>query len=129
MSQNDNPLYSSSSQSNPIFYETKYIFFAKISHDVKDITLLICIYSESAQSHLQNGVFDILAKNGKKTGVFDHADHEYELCFGQKSVGWAWHSIFGVEYSDEKFDMAKLWASVQLTSVVYSRLMMMMMTL
>ncbi|RMZ96926.1 hypothetical protein BpHYR1_021953 [Brachionus plicatilis] len=28
-------------------------------------------------------------------GVFDHVDHEYELCFGQISVGWAWHSIFG----------------------------------
>ncbi|RNA40054.1 hypothetical protein BpHYR1_029025 [Brachionus plicatilis] len=30
-----------------------------------------------------------------KLGVFDHADHTYELCFGQKSVRWAWHSIFG----------------------------------
>ncbi|RNA40847.1 hypothetical protein BpHYR1_030375 [Brachionus plicatilis] len=26
--------------------------------------------------------------------VFDHADHEHELCFGQKSLGWAWQSIF-----------------------------------
>ncbi|RNA39628.1 hypothetical protein BpHYR1_026383 [Brachionus plicatilis] len=35
----------------------------KISHGLKDITLLICIHSESAQSHLQNGAIDILAKN------------------------------------------------------------------
>ncbi|RNA04751.1 hypothetical protein BpHYR1_025836, partial [Brachionus plicatilis] len=28
-------------------------------------------------------------------GVFDHADYEYELCFGLKSVGSARHSIFG----------------------------------
>ncbi|RNA33401.1 ubinuclein-1 isoform X1 [Brachionus plicatilis] len=46
-------------------------------------------YLMVAQSHLQNGVIDILARN---------ADHEYELCFGQKSVGWAWHSIFGGFY-------------------------------
>ncbi|RNA38132.1 hypothetical protein BpHYR1_008718 [Brachionus plicatilis] len=35
----------------------------KISHGLIDITLLICIYSKSAQSHQQNGVIDILAKN------------------------------------------------------------------
>ncbi|RMZ99683.1 hypothetical protein BpHYR1_006526 [Brachionus plicatilis] len=43
---------------------------AKISHVLIDITLLICIYSESAQSHLENGVIDILAKNVRGLSIF-----------------------------------------------------------
>ncbi|RNA37085.1 hypothetical protein BpHYR1_046208 [Brachionus plicatilis] len=52
--------------SNNLFFLNKNTldFLAKISHGLIDKTLLICLYAESAQSHLQNGLIDILEKNG-----------------------------------------------------------------